>query len=174
LQAVQTSRRHQERQHTGEDSHVLGLSAIDAHAHVPAAIDGDLFPATRRVQHHLYELRQNAGRRRSRNHADVEEAVRRRGHRREAEKPAIGLDVGDGDERRLARHGMAIDLDLDAIERRVGKVLRRHPIVREQPQVSLAWMSPEPLDFFLDARQKAVALVREEHAALGDADVAPD
>ena len=69
---------------------------------------------------------------------------------------------------------MAIDLDLDAIERRVGKVLRRHPIVREQPQVSLAWMSPEPLDFFLDARQKAVALVREEHAALGDADVAPD
>jgi len=69
---------------------------------------------------------------------------------------------------------MAIDLDLDVIERSVGKLFRRHPIVREQPQVSLAWMPPELLDFFLDARQKAVALVREEHSALGDADVAPD
>jgi hypothetical protein len=77
LQAVEAARGSQERQHAVEDPHVLRLASIHAHADVAAAIETDLVPAARHVEHHLHQLSQDAGLCGTRNHAHVEYSVRR-------------------------------------------------------------------------------------------------
>jgi len=68
---------------------------------------------------------------------------------------------------------VAVDLDLDGVERTVGELLGRHPIVRKKARVALA-RPLESLDVLLDARQVSVARMREEHLAPGHAHVGPD
>jgi len=104
-------------------------------------------------------VRQDPRRRRAWDDAHVEEAVQRRGRRGEAQKAAIGLHVRDRDQRRSIRDELAVDLDLDRVQRGFAQALRGRPVVREQPQVVLPRMPADPLDGLLNAREQAEALV---------------
>jgi len=77
LQAVEAARGSQQRQHAVEDPHVLRLAPIHPYADVAAAIETDLVPAARHVEHHFHQLRQDASLAGPRNHAHIEHSVRR-------------------------------------------------------------------------------------------------
>jgi len=70
----------------------------------------------------------------------------------------LALPVGAADSG-IARHRVAVDLDLDGIGGGPREPFDRHPVVRQQAEVALARMSTDPLDGLLDSREETEARV---------------
>jgi len=159
LQALHAPERHQQGQRPDDHADVGRIAPIDPYTHAPTPVEPNVLATARDLEHHLDQVRQDARPRRARHDAHVEEAVERRGRRGQAEKAAIGLDVRDRDQRGPIRYELAVDLDLNRVQRSFAQTPRRGPVVREQPHVALPRMSADPLDCLLDSREQAEALV---------------
>ena len=70
----------------------------------------------------------------------------------------LALPVGAADSG-IARHRVAVDLDLDGIGGGPREPFDHHPVVRQQAEVALARMSTDPLDGLLDSREETEARV---------------